>query len=37
MENLETLLAQGKQAVAESDTLATLDEIRVQYLGKKVR
>jgi phenylalanyl-tRNA synthetase alpha chain len=35
MENLETLLAQGKQAVAESDTLATLDEIRVQYLGKK--
>ncbi|MBV0933187.1 phenylalanine--tRNA ligase subunit alpha [Marinobacterium weihaiense] len=35
MENLETLLAQGKQAVAESETLAALDEIRVQYLGKK--
>lgn len=35
MENLETLLAQGKQAVAETDTLAALDEIRVQYLGKK--
>ena len=35
MENLETLLAQGKQVVAESDTLAALDEIRVQYLGKK--
>ncbi len=35
MENLAQLLEQGKQAVAQADTIRDLDEVRVQYLGKK--
>ncbi|MBT00435.1 MAG: phenylalanine--tRNA ligase subunit alpha [Oceanospirillaceae bacterium] len=35
MENLHALLADGKQAVATADNVKALDEVRVQYLGKK--
>ncbi|WP_417579936.1 phenylalanine--tRNA ligase subunit alpha [Nitrincola sp.] len=35
MENLAQLLQQGKQAVSQADTVRLLDEVRVQYLGKK--
>ncbi len=35
MENLHALLADGKQAVAQADDVKTLDDVRVQYLGKK--
>ncbi|TCK07446.1 phenylalanine--tRNA ligase subunit alpha [Marinobacterium mangrovicola] len=35
MENLQALLADGKQAVAQADDVKTLDDVRVQYLGKK--
>ncbi|KDE40735.1 Phenylalanyl-tRNA synthetase alpha chain [Nitrincola lacisaponensis] len=35
MENLAQLLEQGKQAVAQADNVRLLDEVRVQYLGKK--
>ncbi|WP_409525478.1 phenylalanine--tRNA ligase subunit alpha [Nitrincola sp. MINF-07-Sa-05] len=35
MENLENLLRQGKQAVANTDSVKALDDVRVQYLGKK--
>lgn len=35
MENLENLLSQGKQAVATADSVKALDDVRVQYLGKK--
>lgn len=35
MENLAQLLEQGKQAVAQVDNVRLLDEVRVQYLGKK--
>ncbi len=35
MENLAQLLEQGKQAVAQADSVRLLDEVRVQYLGKK--
>ncbi|SEG51175.1 phenylalanine--tRNA ligase subunit alpha [Marinobacterium lutimaris] len=35
MENLQALLADGKQAVAQADNVKTLDDVRVQYLGKK--
>ena len=35
MENLHALLAEGKQAVAQADSVKALDEVRVQYLGKK--
>lgn len=35
MENLQALLMEGKQAVAEADSVKALDDVRVQYLGKK--
>ncbi len=35
MENLQVLLAQGKEAVAQAADAAALDQVRVQYLGKK--
>ncbi len=35
MENLETLLAAGKEAVAQAASTQDLDQVRVQYLGKK--
>ncbi len=35
MENLDHLLAQGKEAVAEAQDAKALDQVRVQYLGKK--
>jgi len=35
MENLENLLSQGMQAVANTDSVKALDDVRVQYLGKK--
>lgn len=35
MENLDTLLAAGTQAVADAATTQDLDDVRVQYLGKK--
>ncbi len=35
MENLETLANQAKQAVTDATDLAALDQVRVQYLGKK--
>ncbi|MFB9885500.1 phenylalanine--tRNA ligase subunit alpha [Balneatrix alpica] len=34
MEHLDTLLAQGREAVAQAADLQALDAIRVQYLGK---
>ncbi|OMH38160.1 phenylalanine--tRNA ligase subunit alpha [Motiliproteus sp. MSK22-1] len=35
MENLELLLAQGKEAVEQATDENALDQVRVQYLGKK--
>lgn len=35
MENLDLLLAQGKEAVEQATDAAGLDQVRVQYLGKK--
>lgn len=35
MENLEILLAAGKEAVAQATSTQDLDQVRVQYLGKK--
>ncbi|CAH0533448.1 Phenylalanine--tRNA ligase alpha subunit [Vibrio stylophorae] len=35
MQQLEAIIANATQALAEVDNLAALDEIRVQYLGKK--
>lgn len=35
MENLAQLLEQGKQAVEQADNIRLLDDVRVQYLGKK--
>ena len=35
MENLQTLLEQALAAVAQADSVAGLDQVRVQYLGKK--
>ena len=35
MENLDALLAQGKAAAQAASDIKTLDEVRVQYLGKK--
>lgn len=35
MENLESLAAQARDAVAVADNVAELDQVRVQYLGKK--
>lgn len=35
MENLDSLLAQGKAAVDNATDAAALDQVRVQYLGKK--
>ncbi|MFW1677863.1 phenylalanine--tRNA ligase subunit alpha [Pontibacter sp. JAM-7] len=35
MENLEILLAAGKDAVAKATSTQDLDQVRVQYLGKK--
>lgn len=35
MENLDLLLAQGKEAVEQATDAATLDQVRVQFLGKK--
>lgn len=35
MENLETLAAQGKAAVEAAEDAAALDQVRVEYLGKK--
>lgn len=35
MENLESLAAAASQALAAATTVAALDEVRVQYLGKK--
>ncbi|MEE2731542.1 MAG: phenylalanine--tRNA ligase subunit alpha [Pseudomonadota bacterium] len=35
MDNLQTLLEQALAAVAHADSVAGLDQVRVQYLGKK--
>lgn len=35
MENLEQLVASAKQAIEQADTVATLEQVRVDYLGKK--
>lgn len=35
MENLQTLLEKGKQAVSQAGDIKALDDVRVQYLGKK--
>ncbi len=35
MENLDRLLAQGKEAVDNATDSAALDQVRVQYMGKK--
>ena len=35
MENLDLLLAQGKEAAAKAEDANSLDQVRVQYLGKK--
>lgn len=35
MENLEQLVASAKQAIEESGTIAALEQVRVDYLGKK--
>lgn len=35
MENLELLAAEAREAIAEANEAAALDEIRVKYLGKK--
>ena len=36
MENLQTLLQQALSAVAQAESVQALDQVRVQYLGKKV-
>jgi len=35
MENIQTLLAEGENAVAQATSVQTLDQVRVDYLGKK--
>lgn len=35
MENLDGLVAQALQAIAKTDDVASLEQLRVQYLGKK--
>jgi phenylalanyl-tRNA synthetase alpha chain len=35
MENLQTLLQQALSAVAQAESVQALDQVRVQYLGKK--
>ena len=35
MEDISALLDEGRSAVEDSDSLTALDEVRVQYLGKK--
>ena len=35
MENLDLLLAQGKEAAEKAEDANSLDQVRVQYLGKK--
>ncbi|MCP4598096.1 phenylalanine--tRNA ligase subunit alpha [Neptuniibacter sp.] len=35
MENIQSLLAAGSEAVAKATTTQELDDVRVQYLGKK--
>ena len=35
MENIEILLEQGKQAAEQATSAQDLDQVRVQYLGKK--
>ena len=35
MENLESLAALAREAITEAQDVAALDEVRVQYLGKK--
>ncbi|MEH6576577.1 MAG: phenylalanine--tRNA ligase subunit alpha [Amphritea sp.] len=35
MENIEILLAEGKQAAEQATSTQDLDQVRVQYLGKK--
>jgi hypothetical protein len=35
MENIEILLAEGKQAAEQATTTQDLDQVRVQYMGKK--
>jgi len=35
MENIETLLAEGRNAVEQATSTQDLDQVRVQYLGKK--
>ncbi|MGH1430532.1 MAG: phenylalanine--tRNA ligase subunit alpha [Neptuniibacter sp.] len=35
MENIQTLLTAGEEAVAQATSTQELDEVRVQYLGKK--
>ncbi|KPK59466.1 MAG: hypothetical protein AMJ59_10915 [Gammaproteobacteria bacterium SG8_31] len=35
MDNISALLAEGRDTVESSDSLAALDEVRVRYLGKK--
>ncbi len=35
MENIQILLAEGKQAAEQATSAQDLDQVRVQYLGKK--
>ena len=35
MENIQTLLAEGENAVAQATSVQELDQVRVDYLGKK--
>ncbi|HCB44385.1 MAG TPA: phenylalanine--tRNA ligase subunit alpha, partial [Pseudomonas sp.] len=35
MENLDALVAQALEAIEQAADVATLEQIRVQYLGKK--
>ncbi|MBL4827964.1 MAG: phenylalanine--tRNA ligase subunit alpha [Spongiibacteraceae bacterium] len=35
MENLESLATDAREAIAVADSVAALDQVRVQYLGKK--
>jgi len=37
MDNLDALAAEAKTAIAEASDVASLDDVRVQFLGKKGR
>lgn len=36
MQHLEEIIANANAAIEAADSLVALDEVRVQYLGKKV-